>query len=65
MEEEPKKEAEKKEENKIKKSSFKDPEKIKNLMKSIKIKEPSWAKNMNDNAFLAMAKKMISDKKKK
>ena len=51
VEEEPKKEAEKKEENKIKKSSFKDPEKIKNLMKSIKIKEPSWAKNMNDNAF--------------
>ena len=35
------------------------------LMKTINIKEPSWAKNMKDADFLAMAKKIISNKNKK
>ena len=52
-----------KEEKKINK--FRDPQKIKNLMKNIHIKEPSWAKNMSDSDFLAMAKRMISNKNKK
>ena len=34
-------------------------------MKSINIKTPDWAKNMNDSDFIAMAKKFISNKSKK
>ena len=52
-----------KDEKKINK--FKDPEKIKNLMKTIHMKEPSWAKNMKDSDFLTMAKNMIYNKNKK
>ena len=58
-----KKKEEKIEEKKVNK--FKDPQKIKNLMKTIHIKEPTWAKNMKDSDFLAMAKKMIYNKNKK
>jgi len=54
---------EKKEVKEIKK--FKDPEKIKNIMKNIHIKTPEWAKNMKDSDFLSMAKKMIFNKAKK
>ena len=54
---------EKKEVKEVKK--FKDPEKIKNIMKNIHMKTPDWAKNMKDSDFLFMAKKMISNKIKK
>ena len=46
-------------------SGFKDPDKIKNLMKSINIKPPQWAKNMTDSDFLNMAKRVINSKNKK
>ena len=50
---------------KRKESGFKDPDKIKNLMKSINIKTPQWAKSMTDSDFLNMAKRIINPKNKK
>ena len=66
VEEEKKEDLKKEEPKETKKiNKFKDPEKIKNIMKSINIKTPDWAKNMNDSDFIAMAKKFISNKSKK
>lgn len=49
---------------KRKTSPVKNPEKIKNAMKSIKLKPPEWAKNLSDKDFLFRAKNFLKAKSK-